>query len=227
MRKVSVVVALTLLTVAGTARAQDEAPAAPAGEAAADPTIVPPADAAPVAASAASDSKLQLGLALLGMPLGKLSVSAAGTTQDMDAAFAYGVGLSINYAVIPGLTVGFAPQAIFNVKEKDGSGGADKEFDLMLRVAYAYTIAPKIALYAEVLPGYSIISLADAPSGTSSPKGLVVAGGIGAAMDITDQIFVNLGIGYQMGFQKTTYQGIDVDMKTKFVRIALGGGIKF
>ena len=56
MRKVSVLVAMTLLTVAGAARAQDEAPAAPAGEPAAapaaDPTIVPPADAAPVAVAA-------------------------------------------------------------------------------------------------------------------------------------------------------------------------------
>jgi hypothetical protein len=56
MRKVSLLVALTLFTIAGTARAQDEAAAAPAGDPAAapaaDPTIVPPADAAPVAVAA-------------------------------------------------------------------------------------------------------------------------------------------------------------------------------
>jgi hypothetical protein len=56
MRKVSLLVALTLFTIAGTARAQDEAAAAPAGDPAAapaaDPTIVPPADATPVAVTA-------------------------------------------------------------------------------------------------------------------------------------------------------------------------------
>jgi hypothetical protein len=56
MRKVSLLVALTLFTIAGTARAQDEAAAAPVGDPAAapaaDPTIVPPADATPVAVAA-------------------------------------------------------------------------------------------------------------------------------------------------------------------------------
>jgi len=46
----------------------------------------------------------------------------------------------------------------------------------------------------------------------------VLAGGVGAMMDVTDQMFVNLGVGYQMGFQKATVLGMSGDEKTKFLR---------
>jgi opacity protein-like surface antigen len=226
MRKVSLLVAVTLLTLTGAARAQDEAPAAPAGDsAAAAPTAAPETVAAPAAAPAAADSKMQLGLNLLPMALGKVSSTDPlnGGSTSADLAFAYGVGLSFGYAVIPGLTIGVAPQALFNVKGKDASGTASKEYDLMARVAYAYTVAPKFAIYAEVLPGYSIISN---PSPADAGKGLVLAGGVGATMDVTDQVFLNLGVGYQMGFQKISQSGMNIDEKAKFLRIALGAGVK-
>jgi len=226
MRKVSLFIGLALFALAGSARAQDEAPAAapagdtavaPAGDTAAAPAPAPEA-AAP--AAAASDSKMQVGVAFLPMALGKMN--ADGTTGDLK--FAYGVGLSFGYVVIPGLTVGLAPQAIFNVKGKDGDGSAAKEYDIMARIAYAYTVAPKFAVLAEVLPGYSIISN---PSGINAGKGFVIAGGLGGMMDVTDQIFVNIGVGYQMGFQKISQSGVTADEKTKFLRIAVGGGVKF
>src|SRR6266542_5771617 len=155
MRKVSLLVAVTLLTLASAARAQDEAPAAPVGDSAAPaPGAMPETVAAPATASAASDSKMQLCLNLLPMLIGK----AKGDSASMDLKPAYGVGLHFDYAVIPGLTVGVAPQALFNVKPKDFDVDASKEYDLMVRVAYSYVVAPKFGLYAEVLPGYSIIA---------------------------------------------------------------------
>jgi opacity protein-like surface antigen len=100
----------------------------------------------------------------------------------------------------------------------------------MARIAYEYAVIPRLAVYAEFLPGYSIISL---PSSVTflgekppSPKGFVLDFGAGAAFDITDQFFVNLGIGYQMGWQNTSGGG-GQDYKTRFLRIALGGGVKF
>jgi hypothetical protein len=128
--------------------------------------------AAPAAASAASDSKTQLGFNLLPMLIGK----AKGDSYSRDLKPAYGISLHFDYAVIPGLTVGLAPQALFNVKPNDLHVDASKEYDLMARVAYSYTVAPKVGIYAEVLPGYSIIS---APPGRSGAKGLVLAGGVG------------------------------------------------
>ena len=216
MRKVSMILGLALFALAGSARAQDEAPApAPTGDAAAAPAPAPETVAAPAAAPAAAapDSKMQLGLNLLPMLIGKTKTDVG----DFDMKLGYGVGLSFGYAVIPGLIVGVAPQALFNVKTKDG-GDAAKAYDLMARVAYIYTVAPKIGVYAEVLPGYSIVS----PSSGSSYKGFVIAGGVGGMMDITDQMFVNLGVGYQYGLEKAS----GVKGNLSYLRIAVGAGVK-
>ena len=230
MRKVSTILGLALFALAGSARAQNEAAppenAPPALDANGAPVAAAPETvAAPAAAPAASESKMQLGLNLLPMALGKMSSTDpfSGASVPGDLAFAYGVGLSFGYAVIPGLTIGVAPQALFNVKGKDANGTASKEYDIMARVAYAYTVAPKFAIYAEVLPGYSVISNA---SPANAGKGLVLAGGVGATMDVTDQVFLNLGVGYQMGFQKISQSGVNIDEKSKFLRIAVGAGVK-
>ncbi len=237
MRKLSLFVGLTLFALAGSARAQDETPAAEPAVPAAEPAVpaaepaVPAAEpAAPAAESAAPASKMQAGIAFLPMLLGRGGQGDAGNDTWFDLSPAYGVGLSFGYNVIAGLIVGIAPQALFHVKGKDASKSM-KEWDLLARIAYEYFVIPKLAVYAEFLPGYSIISF---PSGTTylgetppSPKGLVLGFGAGAAYDITDQFFANLGVGYQMAFQKMTVGGSDQDVKTKFLRIALGGGMKF
>jgi hypothetical protein len=47
-------------------------------------------------------------------------------------------------------------------------------------------------------------------------------------MDVTDRIFVNLGAGYQLGFQKREAAGgVSSDAKTKYVRVSLGVGMRF
>jgi hypothetical protein len=230
MRKLSLFVGLTLFALAGSARAQDETPApAPAAE----PAAAAAEPAAPAAAAAAPESKMQVGIAFLPMLMGKVGAGPSGDDTWTDLKLAYGVGLSFGYNVIAGLSVGVAPQALFGLKAKNASGDSIKEYDIMARIAYAYAVIPKLAVYAEVLPGYSILSLPSSMtsngSNYDSPKGLVLGFGAGAAYDITDQFFVNLGVGYQMGFQKTKVpvEGNSYDMKTKFLRIAVGGGMKF
>jgi len=207
--------------LSGVALAQEGAPPP-----AAEPTMGPsaeapaPAAAAPEAAMAeakpaAAESKMQAGLNLLPMLIGKTKTDLG----NGDMAVAYGIGLHFDYAVIPGLTVGVAPQVLLHVIGKDASGDSAKAYDLLARVAYTYTVAPKIGIYAEVLPGYSIVS---PPSGDSA-KGFVIAGGIGGAMDVSDQVFINLGVGYQYGLEKVS--GLKANLS--FLRIALGAGMKF
>ena len=226
MRNLSLFVALMLFALAGSAQAQVEPPAAEPG---ATPAAAAPTPE-PTPAAATSESKMQVGIAFLPMLLGKEGAGTSGDDTWSDMSPAYGIGLSFGYNVIPGLSVGVAPQVLLHVKPKDASKSM-MEYDLMARIAYAYTVIPKLAVYAEVLPGYSIVSL---PSGTTymgekppSPKGFVIGFGAGAAYDVTDQFFVNLGVGYQMGFQKMSVAGSTNDVKTKFLRIALGGGMKF
>jgi hypothetical protein len=205
VKSLGCLVGLSLIGLAATARAQEPAP--------------PSATATPAAAEP-SKRKLQIGLAFLPMARGRLEAAAAGMSSTVDGAFAYGVGLSAGYEILPNLVVGIAPQVIFNGKPKDNPAEGGKQWDVMARVAYGYTIPDVITLYAEVLPGYSIFY----PPGSSSSKGLVVAAGVGAAMDITQQIFINLGVGYQRGFQSQTSTA---DYQTNYVRVALGGGVKF
>jgi hypothetical protein len=196
MRKVSTLAGLILLALAATARAEE-----------------------PVAAQ----RRLELGVSLLPMALGKFIASPGGMTITADAAFAAGIGVSASYVVTRGLSIGLAPQAIFNVKVKEDDGAAAKEIDVLARVAYTLPLADGIGIYVEALPGYSLII----PPAGDTAKGLVLAGGAGAAMDVTDRVFATLGVGYQVGLQKRSEGGMDVDVRTRYVRVGLGGGMRF
>ena len=46
-------------------------------------------------------------------------------------------------------------------------------------------------------------------------------------MDIGDRAFVNLGVGYQIGFQNDTEGVHTTEVRTKYLRVAMGGGVKF
>ena len=211
MRKL--IVGLLLFVSASAARAQGDEQLTPVAE----PTVAP---------------RVQVGVAFLPMVLGKVATGPSGhsTSSNLDAS--YGVGLSIGYRILSGLSVGIAPQVVFHLSSKDYGGypviESEKEYDLMARIAYAYTVIPKLDIYAEVLPGYAIVTYNQIILGVQSPnaKGIVLGGGVGAAFAITDRLFVNAGVGYQLGFQKVSYIRDD-DVKTKFLRIALGGGVKF
>jgi len=140
--------------------------------------------------------------------------------------------LSFGYRVFAGLSVGVAPQVVFHLTSKDSAGysviDSEKEYDLMARIAYAYTVVPKLDVYAEVLPGYSFVTYNEIIQGSKAPKahGVVLGGGLGAAFAITERLFANVGVGYQQGFQVSHGIG-DRDVRTKLLRIALGGGAKF
>jgi len=209
MRKAITIVGLILVALGGPARAQDSGLAA---------------------APEPAPSRWQVGVSFLPMAVGKFTVSPGGMTITTDAAFSYGVGVSASYMPVPGLSVGLAPQVVLNVKAKDdaavgGSNDPAKEVDVMARVAYTLPVVESIALYAEALPGYSYI-LAPA-SGGDTAQGFVFAFGVGAVMDMTSRAFVSLGGGYQVGFQKLPAMDMNLDLRTKYVRVALGGGVRF
>jgi hypothetical protein len=245
MRTATTLVGLTLFALAGTARAQDAAPAAdkaapPAAKEAAavepPPAPAPPpvgaAQAAPAetnvaatpapAPAAAGPRKLQLGVSFLPMAMGKYTYVKTTDPVSEEAYFAYGLGLSGVYEVLPGLLVGLAPQLTLNVRPKSAADGA-KELDVMARVAYAYRLPDGIRVFAEVLPGYSMILLKRG----ASPKGFVLGFGAGCAMDLSDRIFASIAVGYQLGFQSQSIGPVTVENRTRYLRVALGGGVRF
>lgn len=200
----SILVSLTVIALAAPARAQDAA--------------APSAVAAP-----SPPRRLELGLSFLPMGLGKFTSSPGGMTSTVDASFSYGFSFQGGYVLRPGLTVGLAPQLFFNVKPKEQTGAAAQQIDVMARVAYAYRVVDTIALYAEVLPGYSLIR----PSDGDVSKGFVLAAGVGAAIDLSDRLFASLGVGYQVGSQKLPARDLSAETKTRYLRVALGLGARF
>ncbi|HEX7499687.1 MAG TPA: hypothetical protein VF524_05200 [Polyangia bacterium] len=235
MRKVSTLVGLTLFALASSARAEETAaeadtaapPTAEVATSAPAPTAAPPADqvdAALASEPATPRRKLQVGLAFLPMALGKYNYrpDSVSPVVKSDAAFAYGAALSVGYEVLPHLVVGLAPQAIFNVQEKTPQIWAEavSEYDLMARVAYMFPLVETIDVYAEFLPGYSLIK------NSAASAGLVLAFGAGFAMELTDRVFVNIAGGYQFGFQKWANGATSLESQTRYLRVALGAGVK-
>ena len=233
MRKSSTLIGLTLMALATGARAQDQVPAAPAPPTpAVGVDVVPPATI-PMPTQEATPPEpprrpIKVGVSFLTMALGKLTTPIGGLATTGDASFAYGVGFLASIRLIAGLEVGFAPQIIYNVQYKQYPAEitppkAGKETDLMARVAYTFPVVETIELYVEVLPGYSTIN----QPGTGSSSGFVLGFGGGIEMSVTDRIFADLAGGYQLGYQSVNVGGSSLEDRTKFVRVNLGGGVRF
>jgi hypothetical protein len=228
MRIAALIIGVVLFLPVSTARAQEEAPATVTKHTpgpAAKEGIIPTVAAAPA-------TRGQVGAAFLPMLLGRVATGPSGNSTSSNLVFAYGVGLSVGYRVLAGLSVGLAPQIISHLSSKDSAGypviDSEKEYDLMARVAYAYALVRKLDVYAEVLPGYSFVTYNKIILGAQVPKarGIVLGSGLGAAFNISDRFFANAGVGYQVGFQESS--GIsNRNVRTRFLRIALGGGVKF
>jgi hypothetical protein len=242
MRKASTLIGLTLVALGAGARAEDSVPAAAAATpaaAAVAPSPTPPA-VAPAPTAAVVDPyvpalpppqapRVRIGLSFLPMGLGKYTSDIGGLTTAGDALFAYGFGLSADYRIFAGLSAGIAPQKINNVNYKVnpnplGGTPAVSETDYMLRLAYTFPVEETIGLYVEALPGYSHITQ---PNAQPPATGFVFGFGAGADMEITNRIFANLGGGYQWGFQSINIAGDKFDTRTRYVRVNLGGGVRF
>jgi hypothetical protein len=248
MRKASTLIGLTLVALGAKVRAGEAAavapapppvvvapappppfvappPAAPMPDPAAGPTVVAVVPAASL--DARPPRRIELGLALLPMAVGKFTTPIGAKEATAGAAFAYGVGLSAAYRMMAGLTLGVAPQLIANVKYKVYPSQltpppAAREYDFMARVAYTQPVVEAIAVYVEALPGYSFIAVPGAVA-----QGFVLAAGAGVLMDMTDRVFANVGAGYQRGFQSVSQSGMTLDNSTRYLRVALGGGVRF
>lgn len=219
MRKTSTLIGLTLVALGAGARAEDRAPVPPAPAA----VVVDPSLATPPPVEL---PRLRIGLSFVPMGLGKFTTPNGGMTTQGDALLAYGAALSVDYRIIAGFSAGIAPQLIYNVGYKSDPNQVSAtpsfhETDLMARLAYTFPVVETIGVYVEALPGYSLINV------PGSAKGFVFAFGAGADMQITNRIFATLGGGYQLGFQSLTSAGEKFDARTRYVRVSLGGGVKF
>ena len=235
MRKASMLVGLTLIALGAGARAQDKVPAAPLPDAPPPGPVAAPAPAGTVgipysgAAEAPPPRWIELGLSFLPMGRGKITEPNGGTDATDDARLAYGVGLSGTFPVWAGFRAGLAPQAIYDVSYKVNPAGngiplppTSTEYDLFARLEYEFSLADGIALYANALPGYSFIS----NPGRSTAKGAVLVLGGGASMDMSERFFLDLGAGYQLGYQSANCEAQTREYRTQYLRVTLGVGFR-
>jgi hypothetical protein len=201
-------IALAGLVTTKAAQAQDT-PAATT-----PPPVESPAATAAASGSTTSASKMRLGINLVPMPYG--SFNALGMSQT--SSFAFGVMPAFDYLVHPNFFVGIGPTYTFNVKSKDAPGDAASQLDILLRLGGGAPIAEKLHLFGYLAPGYSIVS----PPQGDSAKGLTVGAHAGAIYELATSLFLNGTLGYQVGMQKV----MDVDLKTNYLQVALGVGMR-
>jgi hypothetical protein len=173
--------------------------------------------------AAAPAPKLSAGAQIDLLPIGSYDVKVGEFESDGDLAFAYGIGASIDYAVTPMISVGFAPRYIMNVKDTDSDGDAASELDLRLRVKASFPVSPGMAAYGFVTPGYSIIMAPEDAGDVDDPAGFAIGFGGGATYDVSPSLFVNGELGYQLGFQKSDA----FEFQTAYLHIGFGAGTRF
>ncbi len=202
------------------------------------PTDSPPSDGEVLAAEqprptpGPGEGRVEIAVSFLPMLLGRVVTNLNGPDTSFDLDAGYGLSLALAVRIFAGLSLGLAPQVVFHLSAKDAAGytviDSEREYDLMARIAYAYGVIPRLKVYAELLPGYSLVTYHMIVLGAQAPnaRGTVFGGGLGAAYAIDDRFFAKVGIGYQVGSQIS--HGIrDVDLETSFLRLDLGGGVRF
>jgi hypothetical protein len=207
-RTLMLLVAATSLGLAGVASADETQPTV-----ATNPSVGP-------------TSPMRLGITLSPMPVGTFKAAAGGLSASSDAKFAFGIVPTFDYNINEYLFVGLAPQIILNVIPKDADGKAAKELDLRARVGGNAKVADTIRLFGYLAPGYSIIMFPDKMDGLSNPAGFVLGFAGGALFDLTPSVFANAEVGYQVGFQSVSFMGASADLKTNYLHIGLGIGVR-
>jgi hypothetical protein len=172
------------------------------------------------------DSRMRLGLTLVPMPFGSLTLASTiypgvSVSGSVDAKVAFGIMPSFDYLLTRYFFVGVAPQLTFDVKPQNATGDAARELDLLIRLGANAPIADTIQLYGYIAPGYSVVMLPHLDDGT----GFCLGFHGGAMFDLTPKAYLAAELGYQFGYQSTSILGQSVDTKTNYFHLGLGAGV--
>lgn len=180
-------------------------------------------------AAGATATKMRLGAQIEMLPLGSAEVSAGGVSASSDAAVAYGVSATFDYAVTPWLSIGAAPRLVLNVNQKDAPSGSDagKEVDVRARLVAHYPVMPRVEVYGALQPGYSFVI----PSQGDTQSGFAIGGAIGATYDVSPKLYLSGEIGYQRAFtsidEMVGASKVSADFNLSYMHIGLGAGTRF
>ena len=185
----------------------------------------------PGSAPTAASPKMRVAAQVEMLPVGSGKATIDDTSMTQDAAIAYGVTGTFDYALTPYLSIGVAPRLILNVisDDADNDESADKELDLRARVLGHYAVAPKLELYAALMPGYAIVL--SGTDGVDNSSGFAIGGAAGVTYDVSPRLFVGGEVGYQRAFTSNDItvgnQTVSADLSLSYMHVGLGAGTRF
>jgi hypothetical protein len=137
--------------------------------------------------------------------------------------------LSLDYACGDVLFLGIGSQYVYWLHDSLADGpAAGSETDLHARIGANSRLTESWHLFGYLAPGYSVlVSPTTGLPRSTNPRGLVVAGSVGTAVDLHPALYFTLELGYQEGFQVDRVDtGPPVDHSTRFVHVGMGLGLR-
>ena len=164
------------------------------------------------------------------LPVGSGKGTVAGSSMTTDAATAYGISGTFDYAINRYLSIGVSPRLVFNVKTSEaGDDSADKQLDLRAHLLAHVPVAPRLEVYAALTPGYTFVL--SGTDGVDNATGFALGGAAGVTYDLSPKMFVGAEVGYQRAFTSTDLmvgtQSISADLDLSYMHVGLGAGTRF
>jgi hypothetical protein len=154
--------------------------------------------------------KIWVGGGLEMLPIGTVSVSAGGQSQDQGTdTGVFGLNIMALYQVHPMVAVGLAPRYIFNIK---GGGSPDSAsmYDIRAVAVAGKEVAPKIHASGMLGLGYASITLPDMGGVSSpSPAGLTLSFGAMLGYAVSPKLQATASLSYELGFEGVSVMGVD------------------
>jgi hypothetical protein len=93
----------------------------------------------------------------------------------------------------------------------------------LLRIGAEAAATERLQIYGYLSPGYAFMF---GLPGDVGARGPVIGLHAGGRLDLTPAFFVNAEVGYQMGFQSATTNGVNAEWHASFFQIGLGAGVR-
>jgi hypothetical protein len=174
--------------------------------------------------------KQWIGMGAVIVPSGTLTIGDPGGSQDLRMAVAYGAEVVIERTIlertfVPSLSWMLAPRILTNVRASESAldpPDSWRQLDLRLGVRTSAPLRPNVELFGYAAAGYSIVIVPNGETEASDPQGLLLAAGLGVGYRWSRSAMARLSLGYQYGFQKTTYMDIDYTYKDRLLDVTVG-----
>jgi hypothetical protein len=174
-----------------------------------------------------TDRHLRLSMMVATVPQASLRSALREPATYIGTDRALAGGLALDYACGDVLFLGVGSQYVFWVQDALSEGPAEgSEIDIRARIGASSYLTEAWQLFGYLAPGYSLLVPTRGARTPNGPRGLVIAGAVGAAVDLLPALFLSGEIGYQEGFQTGQQEGVTFDHQTRFMQVGLSLGVR-